>query len=450
MSSNLVIVLRDVQYIVDNVHDFISFGVCFCYHQRIRPAIKAEVEVKRFFGMQSSLWMTNSIQINIYTVDDYKDTLKFVKNHFDLEFNNEICFIPLRSYWLTDSSLWPVATLIGMSLASTIVAIEAIVQHSPDILVDTVGHAFIYPVFRILTWCKVACYVHYPTISTDMLTPVLERNVAVNNSRWIASSNLLTVFKLQYYKMFSVLYYICGQFTDLVMVNSTWTRRHIEYLWRTSTCKLIFPPCDVHLFANNKTDSDRKWKVISVAQFRPEKRLEFQVEILKILTERHLDLVDQYNLKWVFVGGCRNSDDEARATNIRRLVKLQKLDGFVEFHINVSYEDLKNLMHQSRIGIHTMHEEHFGIAVVECMAAGLIMIGNASGGPHLDIIVDNKNGYTANTAEEYVNTIVKIISMSQAELSQMKKISEQSISRFDSSKFRQSFRSAFIDTFITH
>lgn len=38
------------------------------------------------------------------------------------------------------------------------------------------------------------------------------------------------------------------------------------------------------------------------------------------------------------------------------------------------------------IGIHTMEYEHFGIALVEMMAAGLITIAHNSAGPAMDII----------------------------------------------------------------
>lgn len=39
-------------------------------------------------------------------------------------------------------------------------------------------------------------------------------------------------------------------------------------------------------------------------------------------------------------------------------------------------------------GLHTMWNEHFGISVVELMAAGLVVVAHNSGGPKLDIIPD--------------------------------------------------------------
>ena len=41
-------------------------------------------------------------------------------------------------------------------------------QFVPELFVDTTGWAFPYPLAR-LAGSRVAAYVHYPTISTDML-----------------------------------------------------------------------------------------------------------------------------------------------------------------------------------------------------------------------------------------------------------------------------------------
>ena len=42
----------------------------------------------------------------------------------------------------------------------------------PDFFIDTMGYAFTLPLFKYFGGSKVGCYVHYPTISTDMLNKV--------------------------------------------------------------------------------------------------------------------------------------------------------------------------------------------------------------------------------------------------------------------------------------
>jgi len=69
----------------------------------------------------------------------------------------------------------------------------------------------------------------------------------------------------------------------------------------------------------------------------------------------------------------------------------------------VKFDHLLQLCSTATVGIHSMWNEHFGIAVVELMAAGLITIAHDSGGPKMDIIQPGMTGYLANTAEEYTN-----------------------------------------------
>ena len=78
---------------------------------------------------------------------------------------------------------------------------EAIMKVCPDIFVDTSGYAFTLPLFKILGNCLVGCYIHYPTISTDMLSQVKSRASTYNNRSRISNSWFLSYLKLQYYKV---------------------------------------------------------------------------------------------------------------------------------------------------------------------------------------------------------------------------------------------------------
>ena len=62
----------------------------------------------------------------------------------------------------------------------------------------------------------------------------------------------------------------------------------------------------------------------------------------------------------------------------------------------------------SSIGVHTMWNEHFGIGVVEYMAAGLIPIAHNSGGPQMDIVTAFKNQPTGNLLFQFFFINVRI------------------------------------------
>ena len=63
-------------------------------------------------------------------------------------------------------------------------------------------------------------------------------------------------------------------------------------------------------------------------------------------------------------------------------------------------------MSEALVGVHTMWNEHFGIAVVEMLAAGLVTVAHRSGGPLMDIVIeatdgDSRNGFLAVSEREY-------------------------------------------------
>lgn len=92
------------------------------------------------------------------------------------------------------------------------------------------------------------------------------------------------------------------------------------------------------------------------------------------------------------IGSCRNAEDENRVKDMEDFAKHLSIEDNVEFKLNVPYPELVDELQLGTIGLHAMWNEHFGISVVESMAAGLIMVAHASGGPRYflpDIKMDN-------------------------------------------------------------
>ena len=96
-----------------------------------------------------------------------------------------------------------------------------------------------------------------------------------------------------------------------------------------------------------------------------------------------------------------------------------------------------------------MWNEHFGIAIVESMAAGQIMVAHNSGGPQSDILVpyqgDKTTGFLATTADEYAERIHQILSMSDALASEIRRNAQLSADRFSDQVFEKEFRQALVD-----
>ena len=240
------------------------------------------------------------------------------------------------------------------------------------------GYSFVFPIFRFFGGCKVACYVHYPTISTDMLGKVTSRAAAFNNNSFISRSPVLTRIKTIYYKLFAFIYGITGRSADAVMVNSSWTEDHINEIWKIplKTYK-VYPPCDVKEFADLSVESNpQSIRIIAVAQFRPEKDHPLMIrsfyKLMDLLTDEEKERV-----KLVLVGSCRNEEDYQRVEDYRRLSKHFNIDEHTEFYVNVEFDELKRLLEESTIGLHAMWNEHFGISTaficLLCRCLSLLM-----------------------------------------------------------------------------
>ncbi|KAG8282976.1 asparagine-linked glycosylation protein [Homalodisca vitripennis] len=82
--------------------------------------------------------------------------------------------------------------------------------------------------------------------------------------------------------------------------------------------------------------------------------------------------------------------------------------------------------------------------IVECMAAGLVMLAHRSGGPKLDIVEEeesSRTGFLAETAEEYADVIVRIINTPSNELDNIRKAARKSVERFSIDSFEEKFLS---------
>ena len=175
-------------------------------------------------------------------------------------------------------------------------------------MIDSMGYSFTYPLFRLVAGCRVACYIHYPTISTDMLQRVQKREANFNNRGLIAASPTLSALKLLYYRLFAWSYGICGRFSSAVMTNSSWTAEHIDTLWSMKSTK-IFPPCDVSAFQKLSLSEKREdGLIISLAQFRPEKNHQLQIHAFYKLK----DSMPGRDIRLIMAGGVRNEGDSQR------------------------------------------------------------------------------------------------------------------------------------------
>jgi glycosyltransferase involved in cell wall biosynthesis len=83
----------------------------------------------------------------------------------------------------------------------------------------------------------------------------------------------------------------------------------------------------------------------------------------------------------------------------------------VKLQPNMSFEELHSLRTKSKIYLHPMPHEHFGISIVEAMASGCVPIVHKSGGPWYDILERKEiYGYAYNSVNEATVKIQTLLS----------------------------------------
>ncbi|KAI8050838.1 mannosyltransferase [Syncephalis plumigaleata] len=384
----------------------------------------------------------------LYTGDTQvskQEMLDKTKSRFDITLPEErlvLVYLYERD-WVEDKR-YPRFTLLGQSIGSMLLGWEALRCVIPDIFIDSMGYAFTFPLARLAGCHKVAAYVHYPTISTDMIEKVSQRTEDFNNNAHVAASTALSSGKLLYYQIFATIYGWVGALAKVVMVNSSWTRGHIEQIWGL-TAQTVYPPCDT-IALNKLPLTNRSRTIMSIGQFRPEKDHALQVKAFKQLLVLDPSLKDGPDpARLVLLGSCRHAEDAARIDALKELADKLDIKDNVEFVVNAAYDVLLDRLSNAMIGIHTMWNEHFGIGVVEYMAAGLVPVAHNSAGPRMDIVVPHqgqRTGYLAHDEHSFAQAMLTVLNMPEEERLKVQQNARDASQRFSAESFCQGFLQA--------
>jgi alpha-1,2-mannosyltransferase len=356
--------------------------------------------------------------------------IKRVQNSFGITLHAPtLVFLYLSTRHLVLAGTYPRFTLLGQSLGSLAVAYDAFGLVVPDIFVDTMGYAFTQAFAKYLfPKMPVGAYVHYPIISTDMLGSLddASRGKGLHSG---AGTGLRGRLKKVYWRLFARLYGWVGGHIDVVMCNSTWTHGHITALWKSkgqsdSFAKIVYPPCPVEemqakITVSAQTENARKHQILYIAQFRPEK---------------NHPLILQSFAEYVR----SNTPDELHIYNLRLQAHELSIDNLTEFITDAPHSTILHYLGTASIGTNAMWNEHFGIGVVEYMAAGLIPVVHDSGGPKLDIVVPHDGeltGYHAETAEEFADAYRRVVQMQPDESFAMRVRAREVAKRFTEEVF---------------
>jgi alpha-1,2-mannosyltransferase len=387
-----------------------------------------------------------------------KDSLtSTLQNRFNIQLHAPtvvLLYLTTRKYVL--SSMYPYMTLLGQSLGSLVVAYDAFNLLVPDVFIDTMGYAF------TLAFCKMlfpsvptGAYVHYPTISTDMLQS-LDDSTGLKGVNAGAGKGFKGQVKRKYWLAFARLYGWVGGHVDVVMCNSSWTSAHIRTIWGPSRTRrtfkeptVIFPPTAVSEIESTITvdeDSERSREpiILYIAQFRPEKNHPLVLRsFARFLSERKKNPTSAAlpQPKLVLIGSVRHSSpDETHIYNLRLLAHELRIRDHTTFICDASWPTILSHLRSASVGVNAMWNEHFGICVVEYQAAGLISVVHDSGGPREDIVIDlgdGATGFRASTEDEFAAAFEAALALPAEEKVAMRLRARNSALRFTEEEFSQ-------------
>lgn len=186
---------------------------------------------------------------------------------------------------------------------------------------------------------------------------------------------------------------------SIILTNSEYSRDAIKkHLGKNAI--VLPPPVDIEDFlaAGSTAPDFREDIVVACGRFTPEKRYEFILEVASHLKD----------IGFKIVGARSGKVTDPYLSKLKNIIEARRLDN-VELLVDYPRKAQLKLYSKAKVFMHSMVGEHFGIAVVEGMAAGLVPVVHKSGGPWNDIIYMGKYGFGYDSLDSAIEAVTKAI-----------------------------------------
>ncbi|OLD14798.1 MAG: hypothetical protein AUI50_05095 [Crenarchaeota archaeon 13_1_40CM_2_52_14] len=176
-----------------------------------------------------------------------------------------------------------------------------------------------------------------------------------------------------YYRPASAYYRNRVRRVRLLLSVSDFTREFIRRTWGRDSVT-VYPPCPVEIYSELASMRTKENLVITVGRIVPEKRFHLFVELARMVP----------TARFVAIGSLQDGTS-AYFDQLRRTAPEN-----VSFTLS-PLRKAKDLLGRAMAYVHCAENEHFGITIVEAMAAGCVPVVHDSGGPRE--IVTNDVGF---------------------------------------------------------
>jgi alpha-1,2-mannosyltransferase len=235
--------------------------------------------------------------------------------------------------------------------------ISSLKLESSDIVINTNGNSL---PFNIPHDILSILYIHFPAF--------LQTSAEYFNNKYKKSLFWKAYFK-PYQFMTHLLTKRALKRSNIIFTNSKFTRNAIKKAYPSFDPQVIYPPVDLERFSSCLSSNSRDNQVLVISRFTPEKQLEKAILIAKLLKDT----------KFILIGNLMTAN-QPYFKYLQKMIQDYGLTSRIKLIPNAAKDDMMNAMSTSMVYLHTMNGEHFGISIVEAMAAGLIPVVPSYGG----------------------------------------------------------------------
>ena len=213
-----------------------------------------------------------------------------------------------------------------------------------------------------------------------------------------------------------------------VLTNSEYSRRAI---WKTfgTDSTVLSPPVEVERFRSavwlSRSCKQYASRILVISRLHHTKKIENAIRLAKLLKKNKI-------AEGITIVGNVSPEGLQYYCHLKQKVKEYNLGKYVKFEINTNFEKLIDLMRRSKVYLHPLPGEPFGISVVEAMSAGLIPVVPDIGG-YTEFVPSKYQYHTFGGAVEAIANAI------EAPYSERNQLSE-SVRKFSVSNYIQSFQ----------
>jgi len=166
-----------------------------------------------------------------------------------------------------------------------------------------------------------------------------------------------------YYRPASAYYRNRVRRVEILLSVSDFTRGFVAKKWERDS-KTVYPPCPVEDYSEFTNVKSRENLVVTIGRIVPEKRFHLFIELARIVPKT----------RFVAIGSL--SDETSSYYD-----QLKKSAPENVSFVLSPLRKVRDILGRAMAYVHCAENEHFGITIVEAMAAGCVPIVHDSGGP---------------------------------------------------------------------